>query len=153
MEETKVKDVMTRGVLTIHEKASVRKAVGIMADCDISGLVVTSSTDAVTGVLSEMDIIKVLDEELDEVKIEEIMTSPAISITEQETLRRACQIMKENNIHRLVIEAPCSKLEGIFDRAVQRLVRLLERTAPRRNQCQSMNFGAHNVAMNSSTLS
>jgi len=105
MEETKVKDVMTRGVLTIHEKASAREAVGIMADCDISGLVVTSSTDAVTGVLSEMDIIKVLDKDLDEVKIEEIMTSPAISITQQETLRRACQIMKEQNIHRLVIQS------------------------------------------------
>ena len=105
MEETRVKDVMTRGVLTIHEKASAREAVGIMADCDISGVVVTSYTDAVTGVLSEMDIIKVLDKDLDEVKNEEMMTSPAMSITQQETLRRACQIMKEKNIHRLVIQS------------------------------------------------
>jgi len=105
MEGTKVKDVMTRGVLTIHETASVREAVKIMADYDISGLVVTSSTDAVVGVLSEMDIIRVLDKNLDEVKIEEIMTSPAISISQQESLRRACQIMKENNIHRLIIQS------------------------------------------------
>jgi CBS domain-containing protein len=105
MEETKAKDVMTRGVLTIHEKASVREAVEMMAYYDISGLVVTSSTDVVTGVLSEMDIIKVLDKDLDGVKIEEIMTSPAISISQQESLRRACQIMKEHNIHRLVIRS------------------------------------------------
>jgi len=104
MEEIKVKDVMTRGVLTIQEKASVREAVKIMADCNISGLVVTSSMDAVTGVLSEMDIVKVLDQDLGEVKVKEIMTSPAITISEQESLQRACQIMKEKNIHRLVIQ-------------------------------------------------
>jgi acetoin utilization protein AcuB len=104
MEEIKVKDVMTRGVLTIQEKASVREAVKIMADCNISGLVVTSSMDTLTGVLSEMDIIRVLDQDLDEVKVEQIMTSPAITIGQQESLRRACQIMKEKNIHRLVVQ-------------------------------------------------
>ena len=112
MKEIKVKDVMTRGVLTIQEKASVREAVKIMADCNISGLVVTSSMDAVTGVLSEMDIIKVLDEDLDEVKVKEIMTSPAITISEQESLRRACRIMKEKNIHRLVIQGQNVGLSG-----------------------------------------
>lgn len=105
MEGTKVKDVMTRGVLTIREKASVREAVKMMAYYDISGLVVTSSMDAVTGVFSETDVIRVLDKDLDEVKIEEIMTSPAITISQQENLRRACQIMKENNIHRLIIQS------------------------------------------------
>ena len=105
MERTKVKDVMTRGVLTIHETASVREAVKLMAVYDISGLAVTSSADVVTGVLSEMDIIKVLDEDLEEVKIAEIMTSPAISMGQQESLRRACQIMKEKNIHRLIIHS------------------------------------------------
>ena len=112
MEEIKVKDVMTRGVLTIQEKASVKEAVRIMADCNISGLVVTSSMDAVTGVLSEMDIVKVLDQDLDEVKVEKIMTSPAITIGQQESLQRACQIMKEKNIHRLVVQTENVGLSG-----------------------------------------
>ena len=112
MERTKVKDIMTRGVLTIQEKASVREAVRIMADCNISGLVVTSSLDTLTGVLSEMDVIKVLDKDLADVKVEEIMTSPAITIGEQESLRTACQIMKEKNIHRLVIQRQNVGLPG-----------------------------------------
>ena len=112
MESTKVKEVMTGGVLTIQEKASAREAVKIMAECNISGLVVTSSMDALVGVLSEMDIIKVLDEDLDEVKVEEIMTSPAISISKHESLRRACEIMKEKNIHRLVIQNEIVGLSG-----------------------------------------
>lgn len=112
MEEIKVKDVMTRGVLTIQEKASVREAVRVMADCNISGLVVTSSMDTLTGVLSEMDIIRVLDQDLDEVKVEKIMTSPAITIGQQESLQRACQIMKEKNIHRLVVQTESASLLG-----------------------------------------
>ena len=43
MEEIKVKDVMTPEVLTIQENLSVRLAVKIMAGCNVSGLVVTSS--------------------------------------------------------------------------------------------------------------
>jgi CBS domain-containing protein len=103
MKKLKVKDVMTRGVVAIHEKASVQEAVEIMADYDISGLVVTSSRDIVTGVLSEMDVIRVLDESLERVKVEEIMTSPAIAINRDESLQRACQLMKDKNIHRLVV--------------------------------------------------
>ena len=112
MEEIKVKDVMTRGVLTIQENASVKEAVKIMADCNISGLVVTSSMDTLTGVLSEMDIIRVLDQDLDKVKVEKIMTSPAITIGQQESLRKACQIMKEKNIHRLVVQTEIASLLG-----------------------------------------
>ena len=112
MKGVKVKDVMTRGVLTVQEKDTVREAVKIMADCSISGLAVTSSSDAIVGVLSQTDIIKVLDQDLDRVKVEEIMTSPAVTISQQESLQRACQIMKERNIHRLVVQRENVGLEG-----------------------------------------
>ncbi|MDY6950179.1 MAG: CBS domain-containing protein [Thermodesulfobacteriota bacterium] len=49
MESTKVKDVMTRSVLTIREKASLGEAVPIMGHRYIPGLAVTSATEAVTG--------------------------------------------------------------------------------------------------------
>ena len=112
MKGVRVKDVMTRGVLTVQQKAAVREAVKIMADCSISGLAVTSSSDAIVGVLSQMDIIKVLDRDLDTVKVEEIMTSPAVTISQQESLRRACRIMKERNIHRLVVQRENVGLAG-----------------------------------------
>ena len=104
MQEIRVKDVMTRGILTVHEKATVREAIKVMADCSISGLAVTSSSDAIVGILSQTDIIRVLDEDLDRVKVEDIMTSPAVTISQQESLGRACQIMKERHIHRLVVQ-------------------------------------------------
>ncbi|MFH1898689.1 MAG: CBS domain-containing protein [Candidatus Desantisbacteria bacterium] len=103
MEKLKVSDVMTRGVVAIHEKASVRDAIEIMADYDISGLVVTSSMDKVIGVISEIDIVKILDKCFDEVMVKEIMTTPAVTIGKQESLKKACQVMQENNIHRLVV--------------------------------------------------
>ena len=104
MKEIRVKDVMTRGILTVQEKATVREAITVMADCSISGLAVTSSSDSIVGILSQTDIIRVLDEDLDRVKVEDIMTSPAVTISQQESLRRACQIMKERHIHRLVVQ-------------------------------------------------
>ena len=103
MERLKVSDVMTRGVVAIHEKASVRDAIEIMADYDISGLVVTSSMDRVIGVAAEIDIVKVLDKCFDEVTVKEIMTSPAVTIGKHESLKAACQIMQEKNIHRIVV--------------------------------------------------
>jgi CBS domain-containing protein len=112
MKEIRVKDVMTRGVLTVPEKATVREAITVMADCSISGLAVTSSGDAVVGILSQTDIIRVLDEDLDKVKVAEIMTSPAVSISQQESLRKACQIMKERHIHRLVVQVENVGLSG-----------------------------------------
>ncbi|MBU0700712.1 CBS domain-containing protein [bacterium] len=103
MERLKVSDVMTRGVVAIHEKASVRDAIEIMADYDISGLVVTTSMDRVIGVVAEIDIVKVLDKCFDEVTVKEIMTAPAVTIGKQESLKTACQMMQEKNIHRIVV--------------------------------------------------
>jgi len=103
MERLKVRDVMTRGVVAIHEKASVRDAIEIMADYNISGLVVTTSMDKILGVVAEIDIVKVLDKCFDEVTVKEIMATPAVTIGRHESLKKACQMMQEKNIHRLVV--------------------------------------------------
>lgn len=104
MEELKVKDVMTRGVVTVDEDVSVKQAVEILADYDISGLVVTQANGELVGVLSEIDVMKVFNEDLEKIKIKQIMHTPVITIGKEDTLRKASQLMKENNIHRLVVQ-------------------------------------------------
>ncbi len=115
MERLKVSDVMTRGVVAIHEKASVRDAIEIMADYDISGLVVTSSMDRVVGVVAEIDVVKVLDQCFDDVTVKEIMTSPAVTIGKHESLKTACQIMQGKNIHRIVVLSEETSVSGNGD--------------------------------------
>ncbi len=112
MQELKVKDVMTRGVVTIDEDASVQQAVEILADYDISGLVVTQVNSELVGVLSEIDVMKVFNEDLEKIKVKEIMHSPVITINKEDSLRKASQAMKDNNIHRLVVQQEVKGEEG-----------------------------------------
>jgi len=113
MEELKVKDVMTRGVVTADEDASVQQAVEILADYDISGLVVTKANGELVGVLSEIDVMKVFNENLEKIKVKEIMHSPVITINKEDSIRKASQLMKENNIHRLVVQQEVKGEEGV----------------------------------------
>lgn len=101
---TKVKDVMTRGVITIPEEASVKDAIEILADNDVSAIVATSEKGELRGVLSEIDIIKAYDQDLDHMKVKDIMSTPTITVTKEDSLETACRLMKDNNIHRLVVQ-------------------------------------------------
>lgn len=112
MQELKVKDIMTRGVVTVNEDASVKQAVEILADYDISGVVVTSTNGELVGILSEIDILKVFNEDLDNIKVKQIMHTPVITVGKDESLRSASQLMKENNIHRLVVQQEVKGEEG-----------------------------------------
>lgn len=108
MQGLKVKDVMTRGVFTIPQDASVQQAVEMLADNDVSGLAITSIEGELVGVFSETDLAKVvskgLDEDLEKIKVTEIMTTPAITISREDTIKDACDLMCKNNIHRLIIQ-------------------------------------------------
>lgn len=110
MKNLKVKDVMTRGVITIPQNASVRQAVEMLADNDVSGIAITSDNDELIGVVSETDIVRIFtedletEEDLDKIKVNQIMTTPAITISRDEDLREACKLMCKNNVHRLIIQ-------------------------------------------------
>lgn len=104
---------MTRGVITVDEDASVKQAVEILADYDISGLVVTKTNDDLAGVVSEIDIMKVFNEDLEKIKVKEIMHSPAITVNRDDILRKASDLMKEKGIHRLVVEQEIKTEKGV----------------------------------------
>ncbi|MFH1563246.1 MAG: CBS domain-containing protein [Nitrospirota bacterium] len=110
MKGLKVKDVMTRGVLTIPQDASVREAVEMLADNDISGLAVTSAEGELIGVLSETDMVRVVSENMEgeddlyRIRVSEVMAAPAITVNREDDLKEACRIMYRNNIHRLIVQ-------------------------------------------------
>jgi len=54
----KVKDIMTRKVLTINVAATIEEAALVMYNCKIGGLIVVDDTGAVVGILTETDIFK-----------------------------------------------------------------------------------------------
>lgn len=99
----KVKDVMTRGVITISEELSVKEAACVLAEYEISGVIVINEKNEFSGVLSEMDIVSALGKNLEETKVSDIMRKPIITITREDDIESAARIMKKNNIHRLLV--------------------------------------------------
>ena len=108
MEELKVKDIMTRSVITVLEDALVYEAVEMLVDNDISGLAVTSADGELVGVLSEADMARVVSGDmkgdLGKITVKEIMTSPAITVNREDDLREAVRLMGIYSIHRLIVQ-------------------------------------------------
>ncbi|MDI6785971.1 MAG: CBS domain-containing protein [bacterium] len=103
MKDIKVKDIMTRGAITIFQEATVIQAIQILSDNDISGIVVISQKGEIVGIISDTDIIKVLNEDVNNILVKDVMTTPVITINKDALISEAWKQMKSQNIHRLVV--------------------------------------------------
>ncbi len=103
VEDKKVKDLMTYGVITVPEYAKVINIIKILSEGHIHGVVVVGKEGESTGMVSEIDIPKAFNQDLGEVTAKEIMSKPVRSIDGDETIANAAQIMRENSYDRLVI--------------------------------------------------
>ena len=101
--EKRVRDVMTRGVITAPFDTPVSEIVKLLVREHISGIVVTAPNGEAVGVISEIDIIKVFDKDWDKLTAEDVMSTVVRTIDPETTLRKAAAIMRDLNIHRLVI--------------------------------------------------
>lgn len=101
--EKMVRDVMTRGVITVSFDTSVSEIAKLLVEEDISGVAVTAPDDEVVGVIAEIDFIKVFDQDWDKLTAEDIMSSFVRTIDPETTIKKAADIMRELNIHRLLI--------------------------------------------------
>ncbi len=111
--EKKVKDVMTKDVISVKIKDPVSKVISILSGKGVSGVVVVDNAGDVVGVISAMDIFKLLDGEK-KIKLnysaEDVMTPYTITITPEADLHDAGRLMLENGIHRLIVtESPTRK--------------------------------------------
>jgi CBS domain-containing protein len=100
-----VGDLMSETVYEIQIGASIVAAAELMNVSKISSVIVTSEDD-VLGVLTQRDILKkVIAEEKDPkaTRVEEIMSSPLISVAPTCSLFSASKTMADLNIRRLVV--------------------------------------------------
>ncbi len=102
--EKLIRDVMTRGVVTVSADTSVKEIAEIMTNRQLSGVVVIAAYGDTLGFISELDIVEVLDKpNLRAMTAEDIMSSRLIAVAPDATLRQAARIMNEGRIHRLLI--------------------------------------------------
>ena len=99
----KIKDVMTRGVVTAEMNTTVRDVIKILSEENIHGVAVIAPDDEIVGVITDTDIINAVGEDLDKLTADDIMSSNIKKIGPENTLRDAAEIMKKEKIHRLLI--------------------------------------------------
>ncbi len=107
LEKYRVREVMTRGVVTVNFTSSIGEAISAMVENDVTAVVVVNSDGETMGVISSVDIMRNLAgksvEEAAGMTAEDVMTPHTISISPESGLEEAARVMLEKNIHRLVI--------------------------------------------------
>jgi predicted transcriptional regulator len=101
--EKRVRDVMERSVMTVSFDTPVSKIARKLVEKDVSAVAVTAPDDEVVGVISEIDIMKVFDQNWDNLTADDIMSSFVRTIDPETTIKKAADTMSDLNIHRLLI--------------------------------------------------
>jgi CBS domain-containing protein len=110
----KVKDFMTKGVLTIDAEKTVFEAAELMSQKEVGDVVVLEG-EIPRGIVTERDFVRrvVAKKTPLDAKISDVMSKPLITISPEASLKEAARTMVSNRIRRLpVVEQ--HKLVGII---------------------------------------
>jgi len=104
MAHTFVKDVMITKVAVLDSSSMIKDAAKIMDDKNI-GCVIVTKKEMPIGILTERDFVRRIaaKEKPLESQIQEVMSTPLISIDPDETVWEAAEQMKVKNIHKLPV--------------------------------------------------
>lgn len=111
-------EIMTRPVISARENASARDVALQLLTGLFSGMPVTNDEGKVVGIITELDLLKAVQEgkELVRTTARDIMTPDAVTAREDATVEEFIGIMEEFNIIRLPIVKD-DKLVGIVSRS------------------------------------
>ena len=104
MDSTFVNDIMSKKILTVDKSISLQEAAENMKKLNIGCVIVTDNTKPV-GIVTERDFVTKVAAEGRPLftEIVEVMSSPLITISQEETIWEAAEIMKEKGIHKLPV--------------------------------------------------
>jgi CBS domain-containing protein len=108
-------DVMVKDVITVAESTSLKDVARMFVEKKITGAPVVNDKGALTGVISETDIIRKTTSigAWSPSTVSQIMTRPAVTVSPDETLQRVCEMMYNRRIHRVVV-AEGAQIKGIL---------------------------------------
>jgi CBS-domain-containing membrane protein len=135
MRGTKVRDVMTIGVVAVHQDAGFKEMVTAMRARRVSALPVIGAGDQVIGLVSEADLLvkeasPALPQGLtrlawrlrqrskaDGMTAGDVMTSPAVTVSQDAFVAEAARLMQSRQVKRLPVVSADGRLRGIVSRA------------------------------------
>lgn len=104
LENKLLRDVMTRGVVTVPMDATVKEIAALLCEQRLSGVAVISPDGEAMGVISDMDILKVIGKDnWEKLTAENIMTFHIEIVKPTTTIGEAARIMRDKHIHRLLV--------------------------------------------------
>jgi len=115
----KAKEIMTSDVVSVTSETSIYKALELITASDLSALPVVEKDMTLIGIISEHDIIRLMDEDEDkdededERTVYDFMTQPVVHFDENESLQSVCDFLKNNSFRRVPITSE-GKLVGII---------------------------------------
>ncbi len=101
-----VRTVMSQDPMVINDDETIMDAAKRMAESNIGSLVVLDDEENLTGIVTEMDIVKKVTAENREPKkvtVEEIMSTPVHTIEGGRPIQEGAELMAEEDIRRLPV--------------------------------------------------
>jgi CBS domain-containing protein len=135
MRATTVRDVMSASVVAVREEANFKEMVTVMRSRRVSAFPVLDNADKVIGVVSEADLLfkeaapdfpkglvrlswRLTERsKADGVTAAEVMTKPAVTISEDAPVAEAARLMQSRRVKRLPVVDDYGRLRGIVSRA------------------------------------
>ncbi|MDA8171297.1 MAG: CBS domain-containing protein [Nitrospiraceae bacterium] len=103
----RVRDIMTKGVITGRTDDTLPEIAKTMADKGISSLIIVSQEGNAVGIISSLDVVRAFgsrsEEQIKNTKASEVMTHPVYDVNAEMTLEKVANIMVIKNIHRVVV--------------------------------------------------
>ncbi|MBO0859032.1 MAG: CBS domain-containing protein [Chloracidobacterium sp.] len=108
-------DVMVKDVITVTESMLLKDVARMFIEMKITGAPVVNAQGELAGVISETDIIRKTTSigAWSPRTVGQIMTTPAVTISPNESLQRVCEMMYNRRIHRVVV-AEGNQIKGIL---------------------------------------
>jgi len=119
IERILVSEIMSRSVITVKENARVPEIASLMKEHNVGCIIITNDDKKPVGIVTEKDLVtrvlaeitdenlgvKVLNEtvELNKLVARDIMSSPLITVTTDETINQAARRMRIHGIRRLCV--------------------------------------------------
>ena len=107
MQEKRVRDSMARGVITVRDNETLPTVAGIMAEENVSCIVIVDQNDETAGIITSLDIVKAFGkktaEEIARTTAEGVMTPLVYNVSPEMTLKEVSNIMILKDIHRVVV--------------------------------------------------
>jgi CBS domain-containing protein len=114
MQTTRVSDVMTAGVISCSPDTPLRAVARLMADHSVHAVYVfddgveADETVELWGLVSDLDLVAAAMGPIDELTARESSVTPLVSVSSDERLGRAAQLMVENGVSHLAVTDPAS---------------------------------------------